>query len=499
MRSIRTLVVIGSLSLAGVTGSVQAQQKLFFGTRHLGMGNTGIGASADGLAVHYNPAGMAFSPSWDFELPLATIDFDMEGDLISRLDGIGDLSDAVEDANIQERLNGNGAAVSREEMAQLLGLYLYEVAELSGSTQGAELRGTAGPAFRWKNWGVSISGFADAGASATIDLTNGIALTSETFDIAIPNPDPTGACSTEFSGSDLTFCESFAGDLEIAGMGELDDLQAEEIAAAAGADLQDSPVAQTLLLNIVSQTAQGGTTLGENGSGSLTAGIFFGQIAGTYSHKILDTLSVGGSLKYMVGETSLTFVQIEDIDDGEELVEDLFDTENTKSDSAFGIDLGVMWRPTPKWSLGLAATNVNSPSFDFEGGRKYDLEPSFRVGGTYAPVRWFNAAMDVDLNEVDSNVIPGLGYRYVNAGVEFMAGRWVALRLGGFSNVASEDAAPSITAGLGLGIGRFELSLAGAASTESTDVNVGDDDESFPNGASVAVQLAWRAAKPKPL
>ncbi len=96
-------------------------------------------------------------------------------------------------------------------------------------------------------------------------------------------------------------------------------------------------------------------------------------------------------------------------------------------------------------------------------------------------------------------MIPGLDYRYINAGVEFLAGRWVAFRLGAFSNVASNDPDPSITAGLGLGIGRFELSLAGAASTESTNVNVGDDDKSFPSGASVALQLAWRARKQQQL
>jgi hypothetical protein len=154
-----------------------------------------------------------------------------------------------------------------------------------------------------------------------------------------------------------------------------------------------------------------------------------------------------------------------------------------------------MWRPASKWSLGLVGTNVNSPSFDFNGDRSYDLDPAFRVGGAWAPLSWFNAALDVDLNEVDSSVIPNLGYRYVNAGVEFLAGRWVAFRLGGFSNLASNDPNPSITAGLGLGIGRFELSLAGAASTTSQDVNVGDDDTSFPSGASVGLQLAWRASK----
>jgi len=469
-------------------GSAEAQQKIFFGTRHLGMGNTGIGGSADGLAVHYNPAGMAFSRSWDFELPLATIDLGLEGDLIAKLDRIGDLID--ETASTQADLE-NGVTVQPADLGKYLGLYLYEVAGLADLTQGAAVQATAGPAFRWKNWGVSVSGFGNGGVSAEIDLANGIGLTPVDWDDVIPS-DP-AACQ----GS--AFCLDFATQLFDATAPlskRLTMQQAELLANAAGTRLEGSQVAQQFLIDIVTSTAEGGSTLVDNGSGSLTAGIVFAQVAGSYSHKIRDNLSVGGNLKYMTGETWLSFVDIADINQGKDLIDDLFDSDVTRRDSAFGVDIGVMWRPASRWSLGFVATNVNSPSFEFEGGRSYDLDPSFRVGGTWAPLSWFNAALDFDLNEMDSNVIPGFGYRYVNAGVEFLAGRWVAFRLGGFTNVASDNSDPSITAGLGVGIGKFELSLAGAASTASTQLNVGDDEESFPNGASVALQLAWRAAKP---
>ena len=68
------LLGIGCVALLGTIGSAQAQQKLFFGARHLGMGNTGVGGSVDGLAAHYNPAGMAFARSRDIELSVATIE-----------------------------------------------------------------------------------------------------------------------------------------------------------------------------------------------------------------------------------------------------------------------------------------------------------------------------------------------------------------------------------------------------------------------------------------
>ncbi len=41
--------------------SASAQNRYFVGARNLGMGSTGVGATSDALAVHFNPAGMAFN------------------------------------------------------------------------------------------------------------------------------------------------------------------------------------------------------------------------------------------------------------------------------------------------------------------------------------------------------------------------------------------------------------------------------------------------------
>ena len=79
-------------------------------------------------------------------------------------------------------------------MAQILGLYLYEVAELSGSSQGAVLQGTAGPAFRWKNWGFSYSVLGNGGVGATIDLNAGLALSALGF-AGLPAA-PANSCGT---------------------------------------------------------------------------------------------------------------------------------------------------------------------------------------------------------------------------------------------------------------------------------------------------------------
>ena len=65
--------LLASFLLALVSSEVQAQ-RLFVGSRNLGMGNTGVASTTNGLAVHFNPAAMAFAKSWDLHVPLITLD-----------------------------------------------------------------------------------------------------------------------------------------------------------------------------------------------------------------------------------------------------------------------------------------------------------------------------------------------------------------------------------------------------------------------------------------
>ena len=56
--------------------------------------------------------------------------------------------------------------------------------------------------------------------------------------------------------------------------------------------------------------------------------------------------------------------------------------------------------------IGFVADNINKPSFDLAGNEgSIKLEPLLRAGAAFRPIRWFNAALDVDLNEVDSGVV----------------------------------------------------------------------------------------------
>ena len=484
---IRALAALLLLLLASAHPAA-AQARVFVGARNLGMGGTGVGGSTDALAVEFNPAGMAFAPSWEVELPLITADAEIDGDLFREIDEIQDLFDLKSLDAIQADLDGGTA--TDEDLQTVLRAFLYEVPDLAGTADGATLRAIAGPAFRWKNWGVSLIFVGDGGASATVDLEHALSLGSGGFDNAIPDPTP-GAC-----GGD-PFCLGFAGELIAASGGTLDQDRAEVLVSAAGTDLASDAQAQALLVDIVEATAQGDDTLADNQSSALTVGIVVSQVAFTYSHQLLgEKLALGANAKWMRGETYARLIPISELQDGEDTFRDIFDGDSTASDTQLGLDLGVMYRPGPAWSLGLVANNVNRPAFELSQDLgEIEIDPLFRVGAAYRPCSWFGVAADLDLNEVDSGVVPTISYRYANLGFEFLAGRWFQGWLGAYSNLARSGAGPSVTAGFGIGLGRFTIALAGAVALEDAQLATGEDPASFPTAAAASLQLGWRPHK----
>jgi hypothetical protein len=487
-RSFTVRVIVCGALLAAFGGTANAQGHFFVGARNLGMGNTGVATTTNGMAVHYNPAGMAFDHGWDLQVPLVTVDATIGGDLFDRVDQVQDIFDSSRLGEIQDRFN-NGTASSLDLQAAL-DAFLYALPDLELSQQGGNVRAYSGPAFRWKNWGVSAGFLGNGGADATIDLQNGLNLGSLGFAGAIPNPTP-NACA-----GDAT-CLGLASDLIAASGGTLDQDRAETLVAAAGSALSDNQQAQDILTRIVQETAAGGDLLADNQTGVLTSVIGAVQFAGTYSHMIIeDKLSVGGSLRLMQGRVERGLTSVANFEAGDEAFDNIFDsiTEREGNTSTeFAVDVGVMYRPTPKWSRGLSGMSLNGPSFTLPGDAPdFDIDPAVTIGGAYRPLRWFNVAMDFDVIEVDSGVIPDLGYRYVNLGVEFLAGRWFSGWLGGYENLALENGDPVLTLGAGFRAGRFEIALSGALSTQETKLSSGEDDKTFPNAAAASITLSWQ-------
>ena len=112
------------------------------------------------------------------------------------------------------------------------------------------------------------------------------------------------------------------------------------------------------------------------------------------------------------------------------------------------------------------------------------------AGLAFAPVRWFNFAVDADLNEIDSVVVRSIPLRYGNAGVEFLAGDWFSARFGAYRNLAFDNAETILTAGLGFGFARFSIDVALAASTSRVGIESDEDGLTLPSGLGAGIQLS---------
>ena len=475
-----------SLAIVLPHTTAPAQPRLIVGARNLAMGATGVGSASDAVATYYNPAGMAFSHGWEIQVPMVTLDGEFEGDIIGNIDDVLQLFEKSSLREIQDRFDTG--MPSPEDLDTVLDAFLGELPDLDSTEDGAVVRAAIGPAFRSKNWGVSVFLSGSGGADALVDLSTGLSLSTIGMPGVIPAPVPVDACGN------APTCLSYADDL-VQETG-VDSARAEVLVATSIDHLIDDPRAFGILKNIVDETLSGGAPIAENSSQVNATGIVIGQAAFTYSRLVYrDKLSVGGNMKIMSGKTINKGTRIADLSVDDDF-EDYFDGGNTHTEIQPGIDLGVMYRPTPAWSFGIAGSNLNSPEFDLAGvSRVVELQPLFRGGAAWRPLRWFNVALDLDLNEIDSGVVRGLGYRYANFGAEFLIGRWFAGRVGVYRNLAPERSSPVYTGGLSFGIGRFAIDLAIGAAADRARLDSSTLGESVPKGFAASVQFSWR---PKP-
>ena len=191
LRFLTGLVLV--LAVVLPTGSSRAQSRVFVGARNLAMGGTGVGSADDALAVHYNPAGMAFSKGWEVAVPLVTLDAELDGNTLENIDELLTLFEDDDLREIQDRLN-EGAA-TEEDLERVLEVFLDVLPELDTTEDGAVVRATIGPSYRHKNWGISAFYSGSGGFDALVDLNTGLSLSTLGLDGAIPDPVTPDACN----------------------------------------------------------------------------------------------------------------------------------------------------------------------------------------------------------------------------------------------------------------------------------------------------------------
>jgi len=345
------------------------------------------------------------------------------------------------------------------------------------------LDGTGGAAVRIWRFGLGVRGFGETAARVDeIDLVNvGLPSTLAT---------PTFASAVNASGDpeDNQILLLDPGLVAAFGGGAAATNAVERLDFAARQEGVTASEAQELSLLYAAMNAQYGTAnqFEDNTTAITLRSVSVAEVPLTYGHPLSEHLSVGGSVKLMIGKVYGTQVRVfdEDLEDALKSADD--DYEQTVN---VGIDLGVMAR-MPMFQVGLTARNINAPKFDGPtiDGRAYDdwtVDPQVTLGLGFIPWTWLTVALDCDLIATDT-ILDGYESQRLGAGIEIEPWRFIALRAGLSDNIAESSDDFLVHAGLGVNLWAVRIDVAGAMSLETVEV----DDEESPTEARASLGVS---------
>jgi hypothetical protein len=120
-----------------------------------------------------------------------------------------------------------------------------------------------------------------------------------------------------------------------------------------------------------------------------------------------------------------------------------------KTSTAFGIDVGAIYRPSSWLRFGVVAKDLNQPEFDAPDGSKFKLGPQVRGGVAVNPYESLTITVDGDIVR-NQTFVPGISSQVISLGAEqTIFSQMLSLRLGAYKNVA--DASSYITPTVGFG------------------------------------------------
>ena len=129
--------------------------------------------------------------------------------------------------------------------------------------------------------------------------------------------------------------------------------------------------------------------------------------------------------------------------------------------TAFGIDVGAIYRPSSWLRFGLVAKDLNQPTFDVPGGEELKLGPQVRGGVAINPYSSLTLTADVDVTS-NKTFVPGIKSQVLSLGVEqTIFSEFMSFRLGAFKNMKDPGTPFTPTAGLGLRLYAFRLDVGG--------------------------------------
>ena len=182
------------------------------------------------------------------------------------------------------------------------------------------------------------------------------------------------------------------------------------------------------------------------------------QVAFSYAYAFSDkTFSIGVTGKILQGAAfsgSTTLTGGTDVS-----ITDNFGKPTLST--AFGIDVGAIYRPSSWLRFGLVAKDINQPTFDAPGGGELKLGPQIRGGIAINPYSSLTLTADVDATS-NKTFVPGVKSQVLSVGAEqTIFSEFMSFRLGAFKNMKDAGTPFTPTAGLGLRIFAFRMDVGG--------------------------------------
>ncbi len=103
-------------------------------------------------------------------------------------------------------------------------------------------------------------------------------------------------------------------------------------------------------------------------------------------------------------------------------------------------------------------------------------------------------AADTDLTTNESEILEGYKSRQVGVELEWMPFGFIALRVGGYNNMESDETGWVYTGGLGLRIWKLGFDVSGAMAADEQEIGAGDDRVKIREGYSFAAVLKFSTA-----
>ena len=129
--------------------------------------------------------------------------------------------------------------------------------------------------------------------------------------------------------------------------------------------------------------------------------------------------------------------------------------------TAFGIDVGAIYRPSSWLRFGLVAKDINQPTFNNVDGGELKLGPQVRGGIAVNPYSSLTLTADVDVTS-NKTFVTSVKSQVLSLGAEqTIFSEFLSFRLGAFKNMKDAGTPFTPTAGLGLRLFAFRADVGG--------------------------------------